>query len=103
MPANPLQLVCQQRPECFVRFADFVTDTLDWFKSEQMDKVNQVGTCLVEDCSYEGQYVALRDLDNEVVGSGADADQAYNEALAHGCNDPVLVYVPTDKESTFVF
>ena len=46
---------------------------------------------------YKGLWVALSDADNEtVVGSGATAKQALDEAERSGFTNAALTYVPTE-------
>jgi hypothetical protein len=45
---------------------------------------------------YKGLWVA-RDKDNEtVVGKGATAEQAYQEAHSKGFDEAALTYIPTE-------
>ncbi len=48
--------------------------------------------------SYEGQYVTTCADSNEVVTSSPSPVEAYREAVDKGCQEPVLVYVPTKEE-----
>jgi hypothetical protein len=46
---------------------------------------------------YNGQYVAIKNPeDNTIVGAGKTPQEALNEAIKNGFNNPFLVYVPHD-------
>lgn len=56
------------------------------------------------DGEYEGKYVTTCTADStEVISSSTSLVEAVNEAKLKGCEDPVLIYVPTKDEHTFVF
>jgi len=59
---------------------------------------------LEQNVGYEGKYVATCSPDSQKVVSSADTPiAAINQAKEAGCKDPVLVYVPTKDEQTFLF
>ena len=52
---------------------------------------------------YDGKYVATRSfIDKDVVCSGDDAVQVYNEAQKAGVKDPVVFYIP-EKEMIHIY
>lgn len=49
--------------------------------------------------NYRGQYVATSDWgSNEVLCACEEPLDAYNEALALGCEQPVITYIPIDDD-----
>jgi hypothetical protein len=50
-----------------------------------------------------GVYVVTDGIDSKfVVACSDNPESAYNQAIAKGVSDPVLVYVPTESEKTVV-
>ncbi len=43
---------------------------------------------------YRGQWVALKNDEKTVVGSGKTAKQALNKAVARGVSEPILTKLP---------
>lgn len=60
---------------------------------------------LIEDGEkYEGNYVTTcSPKSKRVVSFSKSPEDAYNKAKKSGCLEPVLIYVPTKDEQTFVF
>ena len=60
---------------------------------------------LIEDGEkYEGNYVTTCSPESKrVVSFSKSPKDAYNRAKKAGCPEPVLIYVPTKDEQTFVF
>ncbi len=53
---------------------------------------------------YEGKYVTTRDPDSvEVISSSESAIEAYESAKESGCDDPILIYVPSKEEKSMVY
>ena len=47
---------------------------------------------------YRGEWVCIVDNDGNVVSHGVKAVDTYNEAIAQGAKNPVLVYIQEDKD-----
>lgn len=58
---------------------------------------------LVKDAKYNGKCVAMKDFgDKEIVGDGNTPSEAYEKAIAKGCKEPVIVFVPS-KDSIQIY
>ena len=54
--------------------------------------------------AFEGMYVTTCDSSSQtVVSSSSSPSIAYEEAKSKGCDEPVLIYVPTKEEEIFIF
>ena len=54
--------------------------------------------------AFEGMYVTTCDSSSQtVVSSSSSPVDAYNKAKEEGCDDPVLIYIPTKEEKIFIF
>jgi len=52
---------------------------------------------------YDGKYVATRSfIDKDVICSGDDIVQVYNEAQRSGVKDPVVFYIP-EKDMIHIY
>jgi hypothetical protein len=45
---------------------------------------------------YKGRWVALKDDEQTVVGSGDSVREALDQARAHGYDDPIVTRMPED-------
>lgn len=53
---------------------------------------------------YEGKYVTTCSPDSvSVVSSSESAVEAYETAKQYGCEDPILIYVPSKEEKSLIF
>jgi hypothetical protein len=58
---------------------------------------------LLKSDTFNGQYVALRSVeDNTVIGSGDTPHEAVEKAHAAGVADPMVLYVPK-KDSVHIY
>ncbi|MFH1288247.1 MAG: DUF5678 domain-containing protein [bacterium] len=58
---------------------------------------------LVTNDKYNGQYVALKNVDdNTIVGSGNTPEETLNEAKKKGFESPFLLYIP-DKDLVHIY
>jgi len=50
---------------------------------------------LIKEKKYNGQYVAIRELDDAtVIAAGENPQNIYDEAVKKGCPEPIIIYVP---------
>lgn len=53
---------------------------------------------------YQGKYVATCSTDLQTVVSASESPvDAVAQAKESGCEEPVLAYIPTEKESTLIY
>jgi hypothetical protein len=59
---------------------------------------------LVSNKKYAGKYVALKSfVENKVIASGKNPSEVIKRANKKGIKDPVLIFVPQNRNSTFIF
>ncbi len=68
-----------------------------------MKRTNTNNALITSDGDYDGKYVTTCGANSTtVVSSSTSPVEAVREAKSKGCEDPVLIYVPTKDEHTFI-
>jgi hypothetical protein len=72
-------------------------------RAGRLGRNNMNHVLLMDTNGLSGMYVVTNGLNSQkVVASAKTPEEAYNQAVARGVSDPVIVYVPTESEKTAV-